>query len=145
MGTERFVELVRKERPITVIMLAFLAFPFMAKAWIDLLPGESAWRYWVLAPLLIAFAVLVALMLRDNEKLRRRELARDLTVDYLRRRGFTLVSFQRLERHFPDVPAEDFRGLATAFPDIFEPAVLAKKGPGVRWERESDAAAEETE
>jgi len=145
MGPERLVELIRRERPIVVLMIAFLAFPFMAQAWIDLLPNDWPGRYWVLAPLLIVFGLLVGLMMMDTWKIRRQELARDLTIDYLRRRGFSCVSFSRLETRFPEIPIAEFKALPSRFHNVFDRVTLKGGVPGLKWTDQSDEAPEETE
>ena len=124
-------------------MISFLLLPFVFDAWLDVLEriGFNAEVFQIasLVIILAAYSLGIIVALVGNSRQRSREVARDQIIEYLKRKNFEMVSFERIRKNINNVYSDDFlSALPIYFPDQLRRAKLKGNKTGLARIIEAD-------
>ncbi len=111
MNVSEIMSTIKKATAFDIFLISFFALPFIFDGWINVLEKIGANQrqtFWTLVGLSIFYVVVVAVLGFDNYNKKRKEIAKDLVLGYLRSNNFGRMSFDRIRQKFSPTYSDDF-------------------------------------
>jgi len=126
---------LKEASPLDLFLISFLLLPFITDGWLNILEklgAELNTKIIALFLVIIAYIIGIVGVLVGNTRTRRRELARDVIIQYLNFHNFTMMSYERVRQNINPSYADDFlESLVTRFPNALRKAKLKGGKPGL--------------
>lgn len=134
MDPRTILNTLKEASPFDIFLISFLLLPFVFDAWLDVMErigfGESGFIISLII-ILIGYSTGVIATLVGSSRQRSREIARDQIMEYLTRKNFVMVSYERIRKNINQAYGDNFlETLHVHFPDQLRKAKLKgnKKG-----------------
>lgn len=135
MNVSDIISTIKKATAFDIFLISFFALPFVFDGWINVLEkiGASPCQiFWTLVTLSVLYIATVVVLGFDNYNKKRKEIAKDLILGYLRSNNFGRMSFERIRQKFNPNYADDFLvELVQEFPKEIRVAKLKNGKAGI--------------
>lgn len=132
MTPDSILNIIRKATIFDIFIVSFFVLPIAASQWVNILEAVGWNVQFGLIAMVVLYVGSVALMMYGNYKARQLQTARALILGYLHRKGFTMVSFERIRQRIdPNYDDLFLTSLIKEFPTVFRKATLKGKRAGL--------------
>lgn len=135
MDPRSILKTLKEATLFDLFLISFLLLPFVFDAWLGVtekLQFGVSTKCWTLGIVLAFYIVGVVVMLQGSTRCRRREIARDLIIQYLTSKNFEMMTYERVRKNINKAYTDDFlESLITHFPNELRKARLKGAKPGL--------------
>ncbi|WP_089725121.1 hypothetical protein [Candidatus Thiosymbion oneisti] len=142
MEPKTILKTLKEASPFDLFLVSFLLLPFVADSWLGVIKKlglDQLAHYCGLGIVVVAYIIGIILMLQGSSRARRREIAKDLIIQYLTSKNFEMMSFDRVRKNINKSYTNEFlESLIEHFPKELRTARLKGSKSGIARIIESD-------